>query len=117
LHFQRVYPHYYAVRHCSGCCQALWLTDQAAFTKELVRTQERHDGLLPLLGHNRNFNFALFDIEDGICGVALCEKTFAFLVRGYGPALGGGRQKSRGIKSPPSRFGASVRFNFSHTVF
>jgi hypothetical protein len=25
------------------------------------------DGLLALLGHNRNFNFALFDIEDGIC--------------------------------------------------
>jgi hypothetical protein len=78
LHFQRLDPHCYAVRHRSSCCQALWLTDQAAFTKEFVRAKERDDGLLALLGHYRNFDFALFDIEDGISGIALCKNVLPF---------------------------------------
>jgi hypothetical protein len=63
------------------------------------------------------FNFALLDIENGIRGRPLCKKYFTLSVRGNGSALGGGRQKSCGIKSPRARFGASVRFNFCHAVF
>jgi hypothetical protein len=63
LHFQRLYPHCYAIRHRSSCCQALWLSDQAAFTKEFVGTQERDNGILALLGHHRDFDLAFFDIE------------------------------------------------------
>jgi hypothetical protein len=108
LHFQRLHPHCYAVRHRSSCCQALWLSDQAAFTKEFVGTQECDNGLFALLGHHRDLDLAFFDIEDRICGVALCKKDFSLSVRGNCPALGGGRQKAAGSnrRTPASGLGA-----------
>jgi hypothetical protein len=90
------------------------LTNQAAFTEELVRTQECDDGLLALLGHHRNFNFTLLDLEEGICGFPLCKKYLTLSVRGNSPALGGSRQKSCGINSPRNRLGASFRLTCCH---
>jgi hypothetical protein len=51
------------------------------------------------------------------CGVALGKEDFSLSMRGNGPALGGGRQKSCGIKSPRAHFGASVQFSFCHRLW
>src|SRR5580693_10224180 len=92
-HFQDFHPHCYTFGHRSCGCQSPWLSNQASFSKEFVRTQERDNGLLSLLGHYGDFDLAFFDVENCISGVALCKKDFSFLVCGNGPALGGGRQK------------------------
>jgi hypothetical protein len=114
-HFQDFHSHRYTFSHRSSCCQALGLSDQAAFTKEFVGTQERDNGLLSLLGHYGDFDLALFDVENCISGVALRKKDFSLSVRANGPTLGSGRQKGGGIKSPRARFchRALVIFNFA----
>src|SRR5271156_1940609 len=118
-HFQDFHSHRYTFSHRSSGCQSPWLSNQAAFSKELVRAQERDDGLLSLLGHHGDFDLALFDVENCISGVALRKKYFSLSIRGNGPTLGSGRQKECGIKSPSARFRrrALVIFNFCHGVW
>src|SRR5580658_158926 len=115
-HFQDFHPHRHAVRHRRSCGQTLWLSDQGAFTKEIIGAQERDDGFLPLLGHYGDFDLAFFDVENCISGVALRKELVSLSVRGKGPALSSGRQKGCGIKSPRARFcpRALVVFNFCH---
>ena len=118
-HFQDFRPHRHTVRHRGSCCQTLWLSDQAALTKEIIGAQERDDGLFSLLGHYGDFDLAFFDVENCISCVALRKELVSLSVRGKSPALSSGRKKGCGIKSPRARFcrRALVVFNFCHAVW
>src|SRR6202042_2131163 len=70
-HFQDFHSHRYTFSHRSCGCQPPRLSNQASFSEEFVRTQERDDGLLSLLGHYGDFDLAFFDVEDCISGIAL----------------------------------------------
>jgi hypothetical protein len=80
-HFQDFHPHRHAVRHRRSCCQTLWLSDQAAFTKEIVGAQEPDDGLFSLFGHYGDFDLAFFYVENCIGGVALRKELVSLSVR------------------------------------
>src|ERR1700722_14365463 len=103
-HFQDFHSHRYTFSHRSSGCQSPWLSNQAAFSKELVRAEERDDGLLSLLGHYGDFDLALFDVENRISDVALRKKDSSLSVCGNDPTLGSGRQKGCEVKSPRARF-------------
>jgi hypothetical protein len=49
-----------------------------------------------VLGDYRNFDFALFDIEDGICGIGLCKKCCTLSVRGMARPLAAVAKKIAG---------------------
>jgi hypothetical protein len=115
-HLGRFHSHRYTLSHRGCGCQPPWLPDQASFSKEFVRTQERDNGLLPLLGHYGDFDLAFLDVENCIGGLALGKELVSLSVRGNGSTFADGIQIDCRIKSPRARFcpRALVIFNFCH---
>src|ERR1043165_913928 len=72
-----VHSHRDAFGHRTCCRQSPRLSDQAPFTRKFISTQDRYYGFLALLGYNRDFDLAFFNIENCISLVALRKDDFA----------------------------------------
>src|SRR5688500_17430270 len=59
-------PHNLAFRHCRSRRHAARLAVQATFAAEFVRSQDRDDGFLSLLGNYGNFDLAVVDVKDRV---------------------------------------------------
>jgi hypothetical protein len=81
LDFTLINSHDRAFAHRNSRRQALGLSDQTSFAKKLIGAEERDHGFLALLGHDDDFDFALFDIEDCVCRITLREDNVVLPVR------------------------------------
>src|SRR5689334_5895745 len=72
-----------ALGHSRGCGHAEQLSRQATLAKEISRAQDCHDRFLTLLGDDRQLDFSLLYVEQGVGRIALAKDDLAFFV-GYG---------------------------------
>jgi hypothetical protein len=87
LDFRLPNSHDRAFAHSHSGCETFWLPNQTALAKKLIYAEERNHGFLALLGDDRNFDFALFDIEHCVCRIALRKDDFVLAVGRNTPAL------------------------------
>src|ERR1700743_2032472 len=87
-----------AIAHGNGCCKPLRLSDQTSFAKELICAEECDDCLLALLGYDDYFDFALFDIEHRVRGIALRKDDRVLLMCRNAPAASCGFKKKPQIE-------------------
>jgi hypothetical protein len=113
MDLDQFHPHCLAVGHCRCRCQTLWLTDQAAFTDEFVRSEDRNDRFLALFGDNGNFDLSAFDVEDGIRRVPLGKNDRLWSMSRNSATLGCRCEKYRRIK--PRSFLALHDALFDHS--
>src|SRR5438105_6849017 len=93
-----VEPHELAVRHCCSRSHAESLACQRAFSKKIPLTQYADRCFLAGLGYNGEPHFAILNIEDGICHIALGEYSLLFRNSHGFPALANGRKESAGVE-------------------
>jgi hypothetical protein len=72
--------------------------------KKLIRAKQRDRGFLSLFGYDRDFDFALFDIEHCVCCSALQKNYLVLTVIRNGTILGCGLKECRRIKPQFYRF-------------
>jgi hypothetical protein len=78
LDFQLVHAHRDAFGHRACRRQSLRLSDQAPFAHKFISTQDCDYGFLALRGNYGDFDFAFFNIENGVSVITLRKDDFIF---------------------------------------